>query len=58
MPRRNDPVQQASAIELLRLSELKPPDRNARTHPAKQIRQIADSKTPKAHWILPVAITR
>lgn len=30
-------------VEMLPLSSLKPAQRNARTHPKKQIRQIADS---------------
>jgi DNA modification methylase len=53
MLRRNDIMHQASAIALLHLSELKPPHRNARTHSAKQIQQIADSIL-RFGWTYPV----
>ena len=45
----------ASQIEIARLSELRPPRRNARTHSKKQIRQIADSIL-QFGWTYPILI--
>jgi DNA modification methylase len=45
----------ASQIEIVRLTELRPPRRNARTHSKKQIRQIADSIL-QFGWTYPILI--
>jgi ParB-like chromosome segregation protein Spo0J len=45
--------QASSPIEITRLSQLKPPRRNARTHSKKQIRQIADSIL-RFGWTYPI----
>lgn len=53
IPGQNNNRVQALPIEIARLSELKSPRRNARTHSNKQIRQIADSIL-RFGWTYPI----